>query len=982
MNPNQQQKLAQIETQEITQMLQSGRTLGTNKLLVNVNGQSSKIISNKNGIIKYTMEQPVKLNIGDTVTLIDSFVEERGLAEDTIEIEEDIVEEMRFLYYTQGDLRNTQITAGDAPYSGVCADQEFTHFPSFFPDGSFGENTTGNDPTLNFDDSSKLTLLKMNAYNIPMFPTWNYLNTPPGCGNTMKSDTFVSIEKFGNLTNGQACDKPKLDVTCGATGQYYYMMEWFSPAVKDKGNRYSWQSDPQLVPGIATLSQKCFMRPMYGAAVITVPAGNYSVSALSDLINDQLNGTIASATDTSQTLLDQRLFSKTDEKSFQITVPPFSGLFSSSIEPTTTSNIARYNPDSLVIGPDTFQPFQRRRGGVVTQFYFNSDITANRVNLQTMRYIANGSNANAVWNNNQTMIQYNEMPVGTAPVNRLDYHLSVTSDELLQLRDPIYGGGGDLRRFNSNFFLHLEGMRYLFENDNNQYYNQIDTTEEDIIERFNPSDFPTLADLFLCNVGRNGLKYFEQDPDKWNHGGYDVSGIADVTKYPWHYSDQPEDYIFSCMFGVRGAGDDTRPMWEYSDAEKWTSKDGYPAGVSEETCFPVSKPLIQQFAGTTAIEISFDVGKSNRFQISNLHEPYKVQSHDAQLNGTTGLGGQETTSLNYPCYYDFTKLNSAKEAIPVYNAGVNAPCGLYPIEAVSGIAVNNFSFSTVKNTKVYTDLVAKIAENNVDDHSKQMYREKLIYDLFTKPYDEFFNTEVEAKVAWSKSLWARIGFDYDQIGNVSNKLESVFSFSNPFQPNEPTVQRIDKVNKIKHTGIITHNAYDNTFIPSSGGLGVANPYNKKAASASTSNPQSFGLRTCGLGVNLTTALTKGFAQNRVNILSNTQPISANSFPALNNGNNYLIIESDIVKANAKDAKSNETTIVGIISKENANNDTLFHNTPIPFIVTEPKLLSTIEVRIRNPDGTLVSDDIVGKNNGFIFQIEKPIAPSSMTMSSF
>ena len=141
-NPSSKQaeKLAQIETQEITQMLQSGRTLGTNKLLINVNGQSSKIQSNKNGIIRYTMEQPVKLNIGDQVTLIDSFVEERGLAQDTIELEEDIEEEMRFLYYTQGDLRNTQTIAGDAPYAGYCADMEFAHFPSFFPDCNIASN--------------------------------------------------------------------------------------------------------------------------------------------------------------------------------------------------------------------------------------------------------------------------------------------------------------------------------------------------------------------------------------------------------------------------------------------------------------------------------------------------------------------------------------------------------------------------------------------------------------------------------------------------------------------------------------------------------------------------------------------------------------------------------------------------------------------------------------------------------------------------
>jgi len=71
-----------------------------------------------------------------------------------------------------------------------------------------------------------------------------------------------------------------------------------------------------------------------------------------------------------------------------------------------------------------------------------------------------------------------------------------------------------------------------------------------------------------------------------------------------------------------------------------------------------------------------------------------------------------------------------------------------------------------------------------------------------------------------------------------------------------------------------------------------------------------------------------------------------------------------------------------MSKENASNDTLFSVNPVAFTVTQPKLLSTIECRIRNPDGSLVSDDVIGKNNAFIFQIEKAIEPAAMTMEGF
>lgn len=71
-----------------------------------------------------------------------------------------------------------------------------------------------------------------------------------------------------------------------------------------------------------------------------------------------------------------------------------------------------------------------------------------------------------------------------------------------------------------------------------------------------------------------------------------------------------------------------------------------------------------------------------------------------------------------------------------------------------------------------------------------------------------------------------------------------------------------------------------------------------------------------------------------------------------------------------------------MSKENATNDTIFSVNPITFTITEPKLLPSIEVRIKNPDGSLASSDIIGKNNGFVFQIEKSIKPATIPMQSF
>ena len=62
-----------------------------------------------------------------------------------------------------------------------------------------------------------------------------------------------------------------------------------------------------------------------------------------------------------------------------------------------------------------------------------------------------------------------------------------------------------------------------------------------------------------------------------------------------------------------------------------------------------------------------------------------------------------------------------------------------------------------------------------------------------------------------------------------------------------------------------------------------------------------------------------------------------------------------------------------MSKENASNDTIFGSDPIEFIVTEPRLLTDITIYIKNPDGTLAAEDVVGENSGFLIEITKPIA---------
>ena len=947
------QQLQQLQTQATQQALQAPLQFGTEKLLINVNGQNSKLPTNKNGIIKYTLEQPVKLEVGDKITLVESFVEERGLSIDTISFEEDVEEEIRFLYYCQGDLRNTQNVKGVDPFTGVCADQEFAPFPSLYPDCF--------DSGVGFPSGGPL-------------PQPGYLGFLGGDGKyapyVMPGSNYEYGAPEANVDNRGA----GVNVMSGANGQYYYMMEFFNPnSLLFDDSAAFWGMDSTFTQAFnGQFATACWFRPLYGAATIKIPAGNYSVSALSDLINNQLNGSATKGKPNIDKMMNKLYNTEQTpvNNNSTDTYPFFNGLN------TLTNNKdelppEEYNPDVKIIGEDKFQPFQRRRGDMVVEMLCNPRITANRINMRCMRTVpfANPAvNPQITWANpNETLSENQDgsgTPISDPPL--LNAGILAASHVGTLLEDDI-DNRVILRRNATNFYIHLDFLKSVFgglpdgDPGKGQYYDiDYSPTGNDLATgKWNPRNFPNLSDIFAYRLGDKGLIYYDNNISEFNSAYQDdVFGGSGRPYFTQQVASMfgSLNYKYQCLFPVVSTSDNTDPQ-----------KDR-----------PSQVAVLSQFGGTTSFELKYDTASANRFSILNLHEPYKLASRTPDNKSDTNVGGQQATVFNSPIVINNSGDQDEKFIAPF----TNLISGIYPIDSAGGIAVNNFSFSTVKDTKVYKDLVADINSLNTSNASFQMAREKAIYELFTKPYDEFFDSEESAQEAWSSTFWNRLGFTYDQLGNVSSNLEEIFTFS-PRSSQPPDLEYPRVIPRfIKQTGIITHNAFDYTFIPSSSGLGSGNPLANASASQ---NPQAYGLRAYTTGSNynaLSVTDEYGVFGNYINILANSQPINAFNFPSLNNGNNYLVIESDIVKTNAKDSNSNSTTIVGIMSKENATNDTIFSVNPVTFINTEPRLLSTIEVQIKNPDGTLVSDNVVGKNNGFVFQIEKAIKVADIASQSF
>ena len=989
------QKLQQIQEQEIQGLLQAPAQFGTNKFLINVNGQSSKLPTNKNGIVKYTLEQPHKLEIGDRITLIESFVEERGLSIDTISFEEDVEEEMRFLYYQQGDLQNCISAKGSEPYTGVGADQKFAPLPNImdtnlFPFGFRAGLSPNIEAGVNQDANAVLndSVLNLLGLQTTMLPSLNYQPGIPA-GNP----TFL-VPASGKQMSPEFLDNCGI----GSNGQYYYAMEWFNPAVPGSDPSHALDANPL---NTSNDPFKFFMRPLYGAATIKIPAGNYSVSALSDLINNQLNGFLTdnpNAPDGIQAnALTNKLFNRTDNYGSQQTFPFFDGITADLTDKVIPAT--EFNPDASIIGADQFQAYQRRRGGVLAKLYFNPFLSGANYSLNRLHLVATApadrddeSNA-AVWAFPADAIS-NRLAIFPAEY-QTPQDIAVTYDKTLfntQSPNEI-----KFKRFQCNYFMNLAGLRLLFDNDSNSYYDQAVSTKTlaENVASFVTHKAPTMGDMLLAKLGLKGQYYFTRTPGRQQYNTNYGAWNLDRGVYRYADFDLKTIGTFQCLFPVSSSYDALNDP-----------KTSQPDPLADA-------PSYQQYCGTSTFELSYDTTSANRFSIKNLHEPYKLSNVTPDATNETHMGGQQATKFNTPLLVlnDLKQAKDKDHPNDVYafkSSRILANfAGQYPVDSNSGIAVNNFSFSTVKSTKVYKQLVEDIATLNTANVQSQLLREKKIYDLFTKPYDQFFESTSAAKEAWSKTLWSRIGFSYEQLGDVSSNLEKVFTFTNlPEDKLNPTplldAQGQDGLNQVnafnttanefippkeediefvKQMGIVSHNSFNFSFIPSSDGLGLGNV----APPGQVAPPQSYTLRgytSRADEASIGTAKQSGVVQNNIHILTDSQPINASDFPSLNNGNNYLIIESDIVKRNAKDAKSNDTTIVGIMSKENASNDTIFSVNPVTFVVTEPKLLSTIEVRIKNPDGTLVSDDVVGKNNAFIFQIEKAIAPNAMTMEGF
>jgi hypothetical protein len=854
------------------------RNIGVDKILLNINSGQSELPTNNNSIIKYSLKQPIQLEVGDTITLMSSFVEEKGLAENTISFEQDIEAEMRFVYYKQSDPGDTLISGEDVG---------FVQYPKLFPDAYVGASSDYNTLVSSY--------LDFEGYG-PLY-----------------SDIVADFGLNGNYSDAVYNDGKQDNLTSGPNGQMNILME-----------TCKYYGDINI-----------FYRPVYGKKRIKVKAGNYSVDSLANIITAQMNGSIGSGGDTFSDALKDKLYfpnrSFNTPDKFWRTLPYFRDV-GYDAEDIKDTPIFGENP--LIPAPTSFgQTWDRTVEGMVRMInysavnYYNCFRYNQLVEDDNERFNPAFSNINFTYPNGRK--DTNDFPIKDSNGNRE-----------VELGNILYPNIAQSNSAAINFYAGLNHVYELFDNEYGWYYCN-PKLEDDTFDGNDPYRPPTWSEMMEITIDtRYGIIPF-----------YSANGAAYEAKYPKIFYRGPDTrraMVFNTLYPVQGLN--------------------YPGSGG-------LLPSRNVYAGTSVAELTFSDEVANRFAFQNFHEFYKLPNITPDGKSTTSYGGQQATKYNNP-YYNDTGGGSATENDNGYGfEGANA---VYPIDSSSGIMITNFDFDLVKDTNTYKNLKAEIdaLETNTAGH-KQKLREKKLFDLLTKPFDQFFDTEQEAKTAWNKSLWSRLGFTYDQLGNVSKNLETNSTMgSRPQTVNAnngtPLNQTIEVGRKnLKNFGIITHNSFDYSKIVSSDGLGQGNPQ------VDSGTPlQNYVLKDYYPGVAFNTN-NLGISGNIFHIMANSKPMNAANLPSLNAGKSYLLIESDIIKPNYKDVRANWGNLLGIMSKENSTNDTIFGTQPIDFTITEPRLLSDITLYIKNPDGTLAGNDVIGENCGFILQITKAIKPQAL-----
>lgn len=348
----------------------------------------------------------------------------------------------------------------------------------------------------------------------------------------------------------------------------------------------------------------------------------------------------------------------------------------------------------------------------------------------------------------------------------------------------------------------------------------------------------------------------------------------------------------------------------------------------------------------------------NGFQFQHLHQPYRPPTNDLFGNPITNAGNEAVGLPNFFRESDDPFPNPAPSTGGTDKSTQKTQCEsgvLAPITRISGVIINNPALLTAERES----------------------------DLTTQPaaggcylFKDYFSSEKEARKAWKKCIWARLGFSYEQL-NSENHFELIKAFTSPAERLQgfTTNAEIDSTIQPSIAGVIN----PNTIFPSLGATGdgakvdsiqtfnfidMGTPRRSAKAQYPDTSVQSYNnIKQFAGNIN-------SFLRTLLHITTADRPLVARNLPTLSSYGYYLIT-SDIVP-NQDDivGKGSPLPLLGVVPKTSlSSQDFIFTDNTIVHNLTNPTTINSIKISVLNPDLTAPELD---ENSSVIIKVVSPI----------
>ena len=388
--------------------------------------------------------------------------------------------------------------------------------------------------------------------------------------------------------------------------------------------------------------------------------------------------------------------------------------------------------------------------------------------------------------------------------------------------------------------------------------------------------------------------------------------------------------------------------------------------------------------GTSNFQFRYNSEQSS-YTIGGLHNQQRAPSHD-RFGIKNNSAGQSVIN--------FKKLNNSALLLDNGAGGIiqtpkakitraNLIGRLNTPESRSmGIAVMNWSLSTC--LKLGDNIKSKTGGGPwVDDGSGTDTPLNLNFLRF----GECFSSDEKARDAWKTTLWARLGFQYDDIQN--HHYGECFGTQKIYNKVYQDFNGIIHEEGFPNYGFTTDEQIDNSIISTISGQN--NPISFKPVGESASS-DGFQLNTLDNMALPNLSLGKGSKHLNITgqyaggLLLSSQQISvsvpdvgdvlASELPTLSESAYYLITSDvcDNYKDNVK--RGDVLPLLGIVPKTSlSNQDFIVSENQITQVLSQSKVINKISIKILNAD---LTEPDLAPNSSILLKIVRPnITPSSL-----